>query len=149
MESRRHEIETTDKIYASAEPTIVVASDISGTSGIPGVQRERQETQCREFLDGTEIVEILPNLSQSVDKTLWNKRAWTYQGRLLSKRCLYFTEDQVIFRSQRDILYEDILVAKHTLALEKLWGPPTTSKYAIGSNDLEHYYWTRISFLAI
>ena len=39
----------------------------------------------------------------------WNRRAWTFQERLLSKRCLIFTEGRVFFQCRSTTMSEDIV----------------------------------------
>ncbi|KAK6858912.1 heterokaryon incompatibility protein-domain-containing protein [Apiospora arundinis] len=44
----------------------------------------------------------------SIETSAWNKRAWTFQERLLSKRCLIFTGGQVYFQCRSTGMSEDI-----------------------------------------
>ncbi|KAF4968196.1 hypothetical protein FSARC_4386 [Fusarium sarcochroum] len=44
----------------------------------------------------------------SIETTQWNKRAWTFQERLLSKRCLIFTEGRIFFQCRSTGMSEDV-----------------------------------------
>lgn len=44
-----------------------------------------------------------------MDKSTYNTRGWTFQERLLSRRCFYLTETQIFFECQRSVYSEDQL----------------------------------------
>lgn len=43
-----------------------------------------------------------------VQNSLWNQRGWTFQERLLSRRCLIFAEGQVYFQCRSAVMSQDI-----------------------------------------
>jgi hypothetical protein len=47
-----------------------------------------------------------PSLQQALHRSTWNTRGWTFQERLLSRRCLYFTADYVYFQCGTHTLCE-------------------------------------------
>ena len=44
--------------------------------------------------------------AENVSGPLWSTRGWTFQERVLSPRCLYFTKHQVYFECRREIVEE-------------------------------------------
>ncbi len=89
-----------DRIYRSAFFTIVAALNKRDGQGIPGFSgRPRISSMWRPPYDcEIEGRGIRPNCTTTiVDASLWNKRGWTFQERVLSTRCLFITEFQVTF----------------------------------------------------
>jgi hypothetical protein len=43
-----------------------------------------------------------------IDDSIWNKRGWTFQERLLSRRCLIFAEGQVYFQCRSTVISQHI-----------------------------------------
>lgn len=85
-------------IYEAADATIIAFSGESAISGLPRISAEEPLTpQMRCCIDGKRFVGTMPTLSQSVWISSWGDRAWTMQEALLSRRCLYLGQDQVIF----------------------------------------------------
>src|SRR5207237_10938370 len=50
----------------------------------------------------------LPRLDECLPATKWDTRAWTYQEKQLSRRCIVFTPWQVHYYCQRDRWCEDL-----------------------------------------
>ncbi|KAG1743925.1 heterokaryon incompatibility protein-domain-containing protein [Suillus occidentalis] len=50
-----------------------------------------------------------PRLQEALALSVWNTRCWTYQESALSRRRLYFTEQQVYFECRGDVFCEDIV----------------------------------------
>ncbi|KAI5920474.1 HET-domain-containing protein [Camillea tinctor] len=91
-----------DRIYRSATFTIVAALNVRNGEGLPGyrqVPRNPRSSVWRPpYHAEVETRTIEPNGIESlVDTSLWNHRGWTFQERLLSRRCLFITEHQVVF----------------------------------------------------
>lgn len=97
------QINAMDKIYHLATFTIIAALNTRDGVGLPGfVNRPRhprssvwapphaEEVEAQGF----DAEEIIGNV---VDTSLWNKRGWTFQERLLSKRRIFITEHQIIY----------------------------------------------------
>lgn len=86
-------------IYGMASVTIIAASGASAEVGLPGVRPgSRSRIQKPFMLNGIRLVETLdPSnngfLTSYIGETAWNKRSWTFQERLLSRRCLIFTDE--------------------------------------------------------
>jgi hypothetical protein len=96
-----------DTIYGLASFTIVAAAGSDANAGLPGVRpgsrsiRQIERTVQKLRLTSTHSAKIPVDLSQ------WNRRAWTFQERLLSKRCLIFTDHQVYFQCKSGHRSED------------------------------------------
>ncbi|KAI1501976.1 HET-domain-containing protein [Biscogniauxia marginata] len=78
------QINAMDRIYSLAAFTIIAALNTRNGVGLPGLPGRTRHP----------IDEIIRNV---VDSSLWNKRGWTFQERLLSKRRLFITDSQVIY----------------------------------------------------
>ncbi|KAM7210699.1 Heterokaryon incompatibility protein (HET) domain containing protein, partial [Rhypophila decipiens] len=91
------QIKEMDLIYSCAYATIIASAGSDASFGLPGVSKER--TQYPQVLHGREL-EILPtrpSLSYAIADTAWITRGWTFQEVTLSRRCLFFTMNQVYF----------------------------------------------------
>lgn len=88
-------------IYNHALATIVAASGENAGCGLPGVRQNSRVLQNLATIPGANIhvMERKP-LDSFMDNSTYNTRGWTFQERLLSRRCLYFTDTQVFFECQ-------------------------------------------------
>jgi Heterokaryon incompatibility protein (HET) len=101
------QIDQMASIYASALVTIVALSGQSASSGLPGVLSPRPRNhQALQIAPGIYLAPR-PRYSDLFKLSVYNSRAWTYQERILSKRCLFFTEQQVYFRCSIQTFCED------------------------------------------
>lgn len=85
-------------IYASAVVTIVALAGKDANAGLPGISSTlRRPKQLQEVICGRRFFTVPPSFSAERDQSVWNTRAWTYQESFLSKRYLYFSQNQVHF----------------------------------------------------
>lgn len=100
-DSKLAQIAAMDRIYRSASFTIAVASNSRAANGIPGyghTPRRARSSVFRPPLDFDYEV-VRPNGVKSiVNPSTWNRRGWTFQERILSKRILFVTEYQALFQ---------------------------------------------------
>ncbi|KAF7561008.1 hypothetical protein G7046_g3144 [Stylonectria norvegica] len=99
-ESKHDQIRGMDKIYRLASFAIIAALNNRDGQGLPGFSsRERQPSIWHPARKcDIEGRGIKPNgMSDLVDKSLWNKRGWTFQERVLSTRRLFITDFQVLY----------------------------------------------------
>ncbi|KAL8895101.1 MAG: hypothetical protein Q9192_003847 [Flavoplaca navasiana] len=103
-------------VYTKALVTIVAASgdhnDV-GLCGINGWERLSSAERIRQLMNEGDVLEtkqprmiqfgILPHLKDSI----WETRGWTYQEKLLSRRCLVFTKELVYWECQCTSWSED------------------------------------------
>jgi hypothetical protein len=111
-----------NKTYNAADLTIVAASGRDGDAGLPGVAATRRlTTQLEASLKSITLVNTLSNEKSLVGETSiiegswWNKRAWTYQEKIMSTRCLFFTSYQTYFVCQTSTYCEDHFEPTDTL----------------------------------
>ncbi|KAL7797457.1 heterokaryon incompatibility domain-containing protein [Trichoderma ceciliae] len=99
-----------DSIYSRASLTIVAAAGSHANAGIPGLQpgtRSRKQHTV-PISDDLTLVALHPDTYRSAAATTWNTRGWTYQERLLSKRCIFsFPDGSVSFQCSKAVWGED------------------------------------------
>ncbi|KAI8303081.1 hypothetical protein K4K61_007465 [Colletotrichum sp. SAR11_59] len=113
--SKPDQIDGMDRIYRSAAFAIMAALDNRTGTGLPGYIDERRpraslwgpprNRNSRRGIDPNGVQAI-------VDPSLWNRRGWTFQERLFTKRRLFITEYQVLFECCRAQAAEELT-----------WGP--------------------------
>lgn len=112
------QIRAMDKIYAGAEITLIQAHSSDPSLGLCGISHPRSR-QPRVQIGKYRLVSSLPEPQDSIRfHSHWFQRAWTYQEAILSRRCLYFTEQQVYFECSRSAYQEtlhepDSLITSH------------------------------------
>lgn len=108
FEAKAKMIEAMEIIYSAASLTLCAASGDSGT-GIPGIfGRKRNSSQIIEtYKEGVQLIVAQP-AEFYIHRSRWNSRAWTFQERLCSKKCLIFVDGRVFFQCQHSMLREDI-----------------------------------------
>lgn len=97
--------------------TLVAASGTDADAGLQGVQRlsvapdrpgvERYVQQIYAEFQGAHIIAPLDN-TLNVESTPWNRRGWTFQERLLSRRLLVFAHNEVVWYCRGMICREDM-----------------------------------------
>jgi hypothetical protein len=124
-------ISNMDKIYASAELTIVAAAGLGPHHGLPGVSTTPRLDLLIDRLSNGSLLSV-PMAEKELSESYWNTRGWTYQEMLLSRRRLVFTDSQMIFQCCTEE-FRDIL------RLESPYGP-TPCLYKGISTDLDRLY---------
>ena len=96
--------------YQSAYATIVAACGADADRGLAGLADGSREAGLpTTFTANGKQISLLPSqpsLEDLLSRTKWNSRAWTYQERLLSPRCIFFTENEVLFTCSKRIFRE-------------------------------------------
>jgi len=118
-----------DVVFRNAFATIVALSSKNASGGILGVETPWCRPERKEILTidvgssdlewtpdppqernkgvqkvTLELTTTPPRLDLAVAMSEWDKRGWTYQEQLLSRRCLYFSDRSVYFRCGAYIL---------------------------------------------
>ncbi len=123
--SKHSQIAAMDKIYTSAILTVVAAAGDNANAGLPGVRLGRRHApQHVEKVQETLLVTTLPSMSDVVDDSTWNHRAWTFQERVLSCRMLIFAAQQVYFSCTHGYCWEEAMHRAEDAA--KATPPPNT-----------------------
>ena len=96
-------------IYSSAVLTIANAGGNNSQDPIPGVRAgTRKPRQRLATVQGFEITNVLPGAEHALKATTWDSRGWTFQERVLSKRLLCFTQDQMYWQCVAEPWAEDL-----------------------------------------
>ena len=112
-------------IFAKALVTIVAASGEHNDVGLPGIngwQRRTSSGRMQQLpMIESDVIRteqhppiqfgVLPYL----EDTVWESRGWTYQEKLLSRRCLVFTEELVYWECHCASWSEDVPMKTDTL----------------------------------
>lgn len=104
---QKHQIDIMDTIYSQAVLTIVAAAGDHADSGLPGVSTWMRDVEKQIItIQGIEVSNVLPGLKDAVNLSVWNTRGWTYQERMFSRKCFFFTESQAIYACSEGVQYE-------------------------------------------
>ncbi|KAL6700184.1 heterokaryon incompatibility domain-containing protein [Trichoderma pleuroticola] len=110
VDDKVQQLRMMDSIYSRASLTIVAAAGTHADAGIPGLQ---PTTRCRkqhtvQISKDLTLVALNPDTYRKAMATTWNTRGWTYQERLLSKRCVFsFPDGSVSFQCSKAVWGED------------------------------------------
>lgn len=99
-----------DLIYGNAAVTICAADGRDANEGLRAldVHKRHREQHIRTVAPGVQL--MVSRLAEtSIKGSTWNTRAWTFQERLLSKRCLVFAEGRVFFQCYSATMLEDVI----------------------------------------
>lgn len=99
--ARHLQIQQMGNTYSSASVTIIAAAGSNPHHGLPGVSQTPRITQPSEMILGSLVIGFPDAPRASIQNSVWNTRAWTYQEALLSRRRLIFSEQQVYFECQK------------------------------------------------
>ena len=96
-----------DGIYSQAVATIVALNSLSAASALPGFQRGTTPALATsESIHelGIRVESLRPqHLGAQIHQAPYETRAWTFQERLLSRRCLLFTYTGVYFHCSEEL----------------------------------------------
>jgi hypothetical protein len=102
-----------DRVYGNAFLTICAADDPDGSAGLVGLDpsQRRFRQHIETCTPGVRL--MVAHVSETyIRNSNWNKRAWTFQERLLSRRCLLFTKGRVYFQCRSSAMSEDIVTER-------------------------------------
>ena len=110
-EDQAQQIPLMRDIYSRAVLTVVAACGRSADSGLAGTKTARAfRPESITLKDMCLLTCCKPARSfgqTHVSKSVWNSRAWTMQEKLLSRRCLIFTDEQVWWQCHTTICCEE------------------------------------------
>ncbi|RSM19917.1 hypothetical protein CDV31_001277 [Fusarium ambrosium] len=99
-------------IYGNSTLTICAADGDDSNTGLLALDDKHTQPQVVvNYAEGVCLMLHRP-AETSIEITRWNKRAWTFQERLLSKRCLIFTEGKIFFQCRSTGMSEDVFADK-------------------------------------
>ena len=99
-------------IYSLSTLTIAAAAGSHVDYGLPGVSVPRTARQYSELVGTLRLATMFPSFSEleNSSELLWNRRAWTFQEKLLSKRILLFTDYQAYYKCSEAIWTEEVVM---------------------------------------
>ncbi|KAG1877665.1 heterokaryon incompatibility protein-domain-containing protein [Suillus subalutaceus] len=104
------QIQSMDLVYGLSYLTLMAAGGASARDPLPGCRpRTRTLKQHIEVVQGLHLCVGPPRLREALALSVWNTRCWTYQESALSRRRIYFTEQQIYFECRGDVFCEDIV----------------------------------------
>jgi hypothetical protein len=91
--SQKHsQVSQMDVIYSQSLLTLVTLSSEDAGSFLPGIREgTRSFFKAKKYVFNRYIYAIYPRLLELSEATVYESRGWTFQERLLSRRCLFFT----------------------------------------------------------
>lgn len=98
-----------DWIYARAHLTVVAGSGKDANAGLTGVRQgsRKWHQSIEEVMPGVKL--MVTHLAEDyISTSQWDSRAWTFQERMLSRRCLLFVNGRVYFQCRRSTFCEDM-----------------------------------------
>jgi len=84
-------------IFMNAQVTIVAAAGSDPSVGLPGAGYRGRNVQQQAVAGHVIFCSTFPDAKFTISKSSWMSRAWTYQEAVLSRRLIFFTDDQVYF----------------------------------------------------
>ncbi|KAF8854442.1 HET-domain-containing protein [Acephala macrosclerotiorum] len=107
-ETKERQIAGMNTVYARATMTLVALEGLDASYGLCGVHPyEMPRYQPMEKVHQLRMMTIMPPISESLERSVWRSRAWTFQEEQFSRRILFFTKYQVYFRCQSSTYCED------------------------------------------
>ena len=98
-----------DLIYGNAVLTICAADGVDSSTPLKAMHPKAHDARqiSLHCAPGVQLMVSRPP-EIGIRASKWNTRAWTFQERILSKRCLIFTEGRVYFQCLSTGMSEDI-----------------------------------------
>jgi len=106
-DNRHAEIARMGEIYKRASCTLVALDCSDASNKLPGVRAHTRNIKTLAYFHGLLIGRKKPELAKILATSKYDKRAWTFQERVLSRRCLYFTSEQLYFHCKTVLWSED------------------------------------------
>ncbi len=155
---KQEQIQNMDKIYTEAVLCIAAAAGSDANAGLPRIRRNNEyhdmPQQWFSMIRGMKLANCLPDLSYTVDRSVWSTRAWTYQERVLSKRILFIADRNVYFRCihggyfGEDVMHESQVVEGSRIDgwNQQIWGLIPTVNFELYQHAVEQYSGRNLSF---
>ena len=105
-----------DRIYESAVLTIITSTSDNIHDEIPGLRpASRLKSSIEVLIDGRAMKAMCAKSVIDEFYGAWQGRGWTYQEWILSRRCLFFSANQIMFRCQESSGLESFMPPKATV----------------------------------
>lgn len=133
-------------IYGEAYVTIACVNGKDSWSGLPGIRGRAIDQTVRRV--GSMYLGLAQAPRHKVEEGVWNTRGWTYQELVLSRRILYFTDDEVLFSCNDNFEWRESMHLERVMRVQSdspgvhstIDGKPSVkplSHYASSSQGLE------------
>lgn len=128
-QTKHEQISHMGQIYSQAEVTIVALKG-DPSFGLPGVNGTLRRPQPRARVGNHTLASTLSAPKYEIESSVWNKRGWTFQEAFLSRRLLFFTDEQMYFQCREvdccESIDTDTILCRSASQiqkekLEKLW----------------------------
>lgn len=149
--TKHRQIRQMDAIYEKAILTIIALSGSHSFESLPGLIPGSRDPIClsEDLGDGALLVSRAPRLAEVERHTLYESRGWTFQERLISRRCLFLTGRQMYFQCPSGSFREDDDVGYfqglQTRDSQMLYSQPTSLTRLISEAEPFETYATLIS----
>jgi hypothetical protein len=104
-----------DKIYSQAYFTIIAAAGRDSRDGLAGVTTPRNQQEEPTQKNGIQFRYLGKPPRKKIRSTKWAERGWTYQEGFLSRRRIFFTDEQVIFQCNNMTCLESLCIPMKAL----------------------------------
>jgi Heterokaryon incompatibility protein (HET) len=137
-----------DRIYENALLTIITSTSDNAHCEIPGLRRNSRLKSCVETLiDGREMKGVCAGPIAGEFFGQWGRRGWTFQEWLLSRRCLVFSGNQILFRCQESSGLESFVPPKSAPSkgknsISQFWPDPRSSGTIVSKPPLGSPMWS-------
>ena len=125
-------------IYSLAAFTIVAASGNDANAGLPGVRADTRDINQNLVRVGERILlEVVDGHGYygGLKKSSWSTRAWTMQEKILSKKLLIFTDQQVYWSCWNAVWLEEV-VLEDVFNISFLHDPVKTGPADVGFSSI-------------
>ncbi|KAH7002994.1 heterokaryon incompatibility protein-domain-containing protein [Fusarium venenatum] len=113
--SKKKEFEMMDKIYSQASFTIIAAAGKDSGDGLAGVTAPRNQQRKPLQIDNMQFRYLGKPPRDKIQSTKWAERGWTYQEGFLSRRRIFFTNEQVVFQCNNMTCLESLSISMEAL----------------------------------
>ncbi|KAF4446803.1 hypothetical protein F53441_9584 [Fusarium austroafricanum] len=152
QELKDKEFQRMDKIYSQACFTIIAAAGRDSRDGLAGVTAPRDQQKEPTQTNDMQFRYLGKPPKEKIQSTKWAERGWTYQEGFLSRRRIFFTNEQVVFQCNNMTCLESLSIPMKALhahvgtkagrVLDDIKPlnikPPDTSRGSIGDHIMEY-----------
>jgi hypothetical protein len=96
-----------NEVYSGAVCTLIAMEGSSASTPLHGVEPNSRDLDYLYQTDDFSIVRRRADIASACAASKYETRAWTFQERILSRKCLYFTREQLYFQCWQTIWSED------------------------------------------
>lgn len=142
----QEQIDIMDQIYENAVLTIITSTIDNAHERIPGLRRKsRLKSSTDILIDGRVMKGLCARSVVGEFFGIWQDRAWTFQEWILSKRCLLFSTNQILFQCQESSGLESFAPSRASTSVKApilhFWADPRSSPATVSRLPLGTTIW--------